>query len=557
MALHAFGASDISPSNCDAVVPNLGSIRYCLTGQQRNSARNATSTSDFKLSGSVRGYDQSGFLVSVALTTFGEQGNDTYNFACSFSGDEPHVLTCTLTFEEPARAQGPAWVTARFHEVELVSLDGGPPSCVAKSITIIGSYPFSSVTDNAGIYAMSGVLESEPQVSSAQKPSKAAGSANVLIVFAPDANGQTKQLATAVADGATSVSANVKVLMVQEANYERDVSNWADAVILGSGVYNGNTAPSILEFINSFDFGDTLTFKVGSVFATGGSATAGLQDTLDEMSRGMTVFGMVIVGGNSWQNARGTGIVTNGSELLTEKQLSLAHDQGTRVADFAKMLKANIPTPSPAPNVDGPPSWGTTWHAMVSANVTQVGYDAGMVIVNFTADCPTPSTQRMLTVYGDFDTVLTRCDMGYEFIIDPPSRGGGCRARIIGTNVDRRICEACGCPFCVRDTNGSFAHGEQYPSSTQWESSEQTKIQGVSVKVWRGRAISALENYALRTSIAYSADDLSVPVFVNVSHPLWLQTAARIDHFTHNVDDGSFVIPPSCFQSRVPAEHVI
>lgn len=35
-------------------------------------------------------------------------------------------------------------------------------------------------------------------------------------------------------------------------NYERDVAQWADAVILGSGVYNGNADPRVLTFINTF-----------------------------------------------------------------------------------------------------------------------------------------------------------------------------------------------------------------------------------------------------------------------------------------------------------------
>jgi len=544
---------------CDAVVPSLGGIRYRLTGQQRNSLRNATSTEDFNVSGSMIGYDQNGLLGSLALTTFSEQRNDTYHFVCTFSDDQLHVATCTLTFEEPARAQGPAWVTAKFYDVKGVSVDGEPERCIAGSITVIGSYPFSSVTDDAGIYAMRAVLQPLSIMPPAQMWSLARGedSTNVLIVYAPDPAGQVKQLATAVADGAASASANVKLLMVQQANYERDVFQWADAVVLGSGVYNGNAAPEILEFINSFDFENILTSKVGSVFATAGSAAAGLQGTLGEMSRGMSMFGMVIVGGSSWQNACGTGIVTNGSQSIADADVALANDQGTRVADLANIIRSKKPTPSPVPSINVPPSWGQTWKATVSANVTQVGYDAGLVIVTFTGDCSIPSTQKMLTVYGDFDTVLTRCDLGYEFIIDPPSRGGKCHPRVIGKDVDRRICEACGCPFCVRDTNGSFTHGEQFPSNTQWDTVEDIGIQGVDVRVWRGRAVSAREDYALQTSIAYSSLDYRTPLFVNVSHPLWLQTAARIDNFTHVINSSDFAIPPSCILGHVLDVHLI
>ena len=63
----------------------------------------------------------------------------------------------------------------------------------------------------------------------------------------------------------------------------------------------------------------------------------------------------------------------------------------------------------------------------------------------------------MRTTFGDFYTVLTRCDLGVEYTIAPPSRGAGCTSRSIGRDTDERICLACGCPFCVRDTNGMGA----------------------------------------------------------------------------------------------------
>jgi hypothetical protein len=266
---------------------------------------------------------------------------------------------------------------------------------------------------------------------------------------------------------------------------------------------------------------------------------------------------MITLGGSSWMNARGTGVVTNGSQPIAETELALAKDQGARIASLATMLKSSTPTPPPGSKISDPPSWGQTWRGTVFANTTQVGYDAGLVIVNFTGDCPTPATQRMLTIYGDFDTVLTRCDMGYEFIIDPPSRGGRCHPRVIGQDVDRRICQACSCPFCVRDTNGSFTHGEQYPSRTVWERQAETDINGVHVKVWQGKATSAAQNYALHTSIAYLADDPTIPVFVNVTHPLWIQTAARIDHFSRNISARAFDIPHSCFGNQVTGVQLI
>ena len=41
------------------------------------------------------------------------------HFVCTFTRYEPHIATCTLTFEEPARPEGPAWVRLRFRDFAL------------------------------------------------------------------------------------------------------------------------------------------------------------------------------------------------------------------------------------------------------------------------------------------------------------------------------------------------------------------------------------------------------------------------------------------------------
>jgi len=61
-------------------------------------------------------------------------------------------------------------------------------------------------------------------------------------------------VAKAIKKGAEDQGCTVRALEVNGANYKRDVFEFADAVIIGSGVYNGNAAPEILTFINSFDF---------------------------------------------------------------------------------------------------------------------------------------------------------------------------------------------------------------------------------------------------------------------------------------------------------------
>ena len=109
----------------------------------------------------------------------------------------------------------------------------------------------------------------------------------------------------------------------------------------------------------------------------------------------------------------------------------------------ARMVTASSTLPPPPLS---PPSFGLSWSATVKANMTQVGYDAGLVIVDFQQQCYTnPSrTMKQRTVYGDFYTVLTRCDLQREYTIAPKSRGGGCEERIIGTDTDARVCEGVG-----------------------------------------------------------------------------------------------------------------
>merc|ERR1712167_194215 len=72
--------------------------------------------------------------------------NDIYHFLCTYTKDEPHTARCTLTYEEPARKQGPALVTIRFKDVVAANSNSSVPSgtCVAGSAVIIGNYFYDS-----------------------------------------------------------------------------------------------------------------------------------------------------------------------------------------------------------------------------------------------------------------------------------------------------------------------------------------------------------------------------------------------------------------------------
>ena len=152
----------------------------------------------------------------------------------------------------------------------------------------------------------------------------------------------------------------------------------------------------------------------------------------------------------------------------------------------------------------------------------------------------------MKTVYGDYYTVLTRCDLGKEYTIAPASRGGACVVKTIGKDVDERICSACGCPFCVRDTNGTYTTGDGVQKTvTAWEAPVHTNMDGRDVQVYKGRA-QGYHSFDLETTVVFDSES-GLPLAVNVSHPLWITTAAKIEDFTRDVDEFSaFAIPSGC-----------
>lgn len=74
---------------------------------------------------------------------------DVYHFVCTLTRDMPLVAHCSLTFEEPARPQGPAWVQVQLNKAE-------PPLCEPQAVTVVGTYLFGEATDDAGVYSYYG-----------------------------------------------------------------------------------------------------------------------------------------------------------------------------------------------------------------------------------------------------------------------------------------------------------------------------------------------------------------------------------------------------------------
>lgn len=172
-------------------------------------------------------------------------------------------------------------------------------------------------------------------------------SSRILIVFYSQ-QGHTEEMAYAVEKGASSVEKIiVRVLRVEDAK-NTDVL-WADAIILGSPVYNANVAPPILSFINNWPFqGEPLKNKIGAAFVTAGGISAGEEFVQLDLIKSMLMFGMIIVGGPNWTQAFGASAIVEEEPFKQEKAGEIAHQflqkgerLGRRLAEIIQRWNRN------------------------------------------------------------------------------------------------------------------------------------------------------------------------------------------------------------------------
>ncbi len=121
--------------------------------------------------------------------------------------------------------------------------------------------------------------------------------------------GHTKALAQAVLEGAESVEGvALKLLEIKDVK-QRDIAA-ADALIVGSPVYNANIAPPVQRFINRWPFDGTMKNKLGAAFVTAGGISAGEELVQMNILHSMLIYGMVVAGGPEWEMAFGASAVT-------------------------------------------------------------------------------------------------------------------------------------------------------------------------------------------------------------------------------------------------------
>ena len=75
---------------------------------------------------------------------------------------------------------------------------------------------------------------------------------NILITYYSN-TGNTKSLAEAIANGAKSVSGIKLTIKTIEQTTHKDLL-LADAIIVGSPVYNANAAPEVIKFMSEWPF---------------------------------------------------------------------------------------------------------------------------------------------------------------------------------------------------------------------------------------------------------------------------------------------------------------
>ncbi len=176
------------------------------------------------------------------------------------------------------------------------------------------------------------------------KPVHAEG-INILIAYYSE-SGNTRQLAEAIQQGAETVDkVKVTLKLIQDVSTADFLQ--ANAVIVGSPVHNGNITPQVQTFINSWPFAEApYSNKVGAAFVTAGGISAGEEAAMHAIHRAMLIFGMVVVGGDSWRAAFGASAIVNEAGFnskLSENKIDpvfveKGYHLGLRVARIASKL---------------------------------------------------------------------------------------------------------------------------------------------------------------------------------------------------------------------------
>jgi len=163
---------------------------------------------------------------------------------------------------------------------------------------------------------------------------------HVLITF-DSVDGHTEEVGAWIAEGVHNFpSAKVAVKKMRDTT-RQDVL-WADAIIIGSPVYNSGTTGEVGLFLAELPFeDDPLKNKVGAAFVSAQGATAGAENTLFQILKTMMVLRMIVVGGEDWRSSFGVAYILDSSNKKTRGYVKRqAHDLGLRVCKVAEATQS-------------------------------------------------------------------------------------------------------------------------------------------------------------------------------------------------------------------------
>ena len=144
----------------------------------------------------------------------------------------------------------------------------------------------------------------------------ASAETRVLVVY-DSVDGHTEKVALWVAEGVSSQpDTSLRLLRVEQATHE-DLE-WADAILVGSPVYNAGLTPKVGTFLAEWPFDDNpLQNRVGGAFVSSKGASAGSENALFDILKTMLIFRMVLVGGEDWRSGFGVTYILDGSNETT------------------------------------------------------------------------------------------------------------------------------------------------------------------------------------------------------------------------------------------------
>jgi len=164
---------------------------------------------------------------------------------------------------------------------------------------------------------------------------------NVLITYYSK-TAHTQALAEEVAKGALTIPGVQVVLKSIAQTSTKDLLD-ADAIIIGSPVYNANIAPEVVQFMSAWPFeGNPLKDKIGAAFVTAGGISAGEELAHVNLLHSMLIFGMIVVGGDHWTSAFGASAITNEGVFKTEKLDSLFLQKGFTLGKRVAMISKKM-----------------------------------------------------------------------------------------------------------------------------------------------------------------------------------------------------------------------